>query len=182
MDGIIFDNIMNVLSVYMNKLVIAVVIMLLGIIIGRLLKKILEKILLEIELNRVFRKAANSSIDIEGAISSFAAYAVYFIALILALSQMGVASTAAYIISVAVILIVLASFFLGIKDFVPNFIAGIRLSRKGIKEGDNIKVDGVEGKIAHFDLIETRITTKKGDTIFMPNSVMLESKIVRLKR
>ncbi len=101
----------------------------------------------------------------------------------MALSQLGLTTTVLHMISAAVIVIVIISIFLSIKDFVPNFMAGIFIHRKGfVNEGDKIRVKGVEGRIIHLNLVETRIKTKKGDVIYLPNVLLTRNEVVKLKK
>ena len=54
--------------------------------------------------------------------------------------------------------------------------------RELIKEGKQVKINGVSGKVVKLSLLDTRIKTKKGDLIYMPNSVVLKSKITQKKK
>lgn len=67
-------------------------------------------------------------------------------------------------------------FILEIKDFFPNFVAGILIYQKrNFKEGDNIKVQNIDGIISDISLIETKIITKDKDTIWIPNSMLIKN-------
>ena len=59
-------------------------------------------------------------------------YFIYFIAIIMALNQVGLTSAILNMLSGAVILLILISMILAIKDFVPNMVAGIFIFQKGI--------------------------------------------------
>ena len=179
----VINWIREVISPYMTNIVIAAIILLIGIIIGRISGRFLQKILKEIELNGILNKAANIQINAEDILSSFVTYFIYFIAAVMALSQIGIATEALNMIAAAVIIVIIISFFLGIKDFIPNFIAGARLHRKGrLKEGDKIRVKDMEGKIMHLNLVETRIMTKKGDIIYIPNTILTRYEVIKLKK
>jgi len=119
----------------------------------------------------------------ERAIGKAIAYFIYFIAIIIALNQIGLTTTILYMISAAVLIIIVISIALGVKDFIPNILAGIHLHRKDIiKEGDKIKVKGTEGKVISVELTETKLKTKKGDIIIIPNSMLVKEEIIKLKK
>jgi len=72
---------------------------------------------------------------------------------------------------------------LAIKDFFPNFFAGITIYRKGeFKAGDLVKIDTAEGRVLSVNLLETKLETAGGDSIFVPNSVVSKSKVIKLKK
>ena len=86
-------------------------------------------------------------------------------------------------VAIAAICVLAVSVFLGLRDFIPNFFAGWYIYRKDlIKEGKQVKINGVQGKVAKLSLLDTRIKTKKGDLIYIPNSVVIKSKIVQKKK
>ena len=69
------------------------------------------------------------------------------------------------------------------KDSIPNLAAGYFLHKKGlIKKGDRIKVGLITGKVIEVGAIETKLKSNKGDTIFIPNSILYKEKIIKLKR
>tara|TARA_B100000315_G_scaffold249383_1_gene280503 strand:- start:420 stop:920 length:501 start_codon:yes stop_codon:yes gene_type:complete len=165
------------------KFIVAVVILLIGLIVGKILGKIIHKVLHEIELNNILKKATNIKVSLEEIISSFVSYFIYFIFIIIALERLGLGTIVLNIVAGAVMLVIILSVFLSLKDFAPNCIAGIIIYRKGfIKEGDNIKVKEIEGKITHVSLIETRVETKKKDIISIPNSILTKNEVVKLKK
>ena len=166
-----------------NKIAVTLIILLIGFIIGRLLGKIVQRVLNELEVNKIFRQATKLKISLEKITSKSVEYFVYFIALIMALNQIGIATTVLYMVAGAVMIIVILSVFLGVKDFIPNFLAGMVIhSKKFIREGDHIKVRGVKGKIIHINLVETRIQTKEGDIIYIPNSHLTKEEVIKLKK
>ena len=64
-----------------------------------------------------------------------------------------------------------------------NMFAGLFIHQKRfIKEGDILKVDNTEGKVVHINLVETKIETKQGDIIYIPNSLLTKKTVMKLKR
>jgi len=166
-----------------SKLLISLIILLVGFIVGKILGRIVHKILKEVELNRIIKSATGIRFSAEELIGTFITYCIYFISVIMALNFIGVTTTVLNMISAAVIVIIIISIFLGIKDFIPNAIAGIVINQKNkIKEGSYVKVRDVKGKIISINLTETKIETKEKDTIYIPNSILTRNEVIILKR
>ena len=71
---------------------------------------------------------------------------------------------------------------LSVRDFLPNFFAGMfAVKNKLVKKGDNIKIDGVEGKVDNIGITSIRIKTKKGDVVIIPNSHLVKSDLIKKK-
>jgi len=173
----------KLLSGIFTKLVVAVIIILIGLIAGKLLGKFIHKALHEIELNKILRKAAGVKVSIEEIISTFVTYFIYFIFIVMALNQLGLTTVVLHMISGAILIIIIISILFSIKDFMPNMFAGFFIHQKRfIKEGDTINVDNTEGKVIHINLVETKIETKKGDIIYIPNSLLIKKAVIKIKR
>ncbi len=167
------------ISMTLVKVFFAITIFLVGFIIGKLLGRILLKFLNEIELNKWFRDSLHLKVNAEHILSDFLSYFIYFIALIAALEEMGVANVVLYILSISIVILILISFFLAVRDIIPNFIAGLYLySRENLKQNSRIEIDEIKGELVHIDLFHIKIKTKKGDLIYIPNSRAMKSKII----
>ncbi len=168
-------------TVYLN-LAVAIILLLAGLIIGRLAGRLIHKILEEVELNKLLRKAAGIRFGVDEIISHLVSYAIYVIAIIMALDQIGVASAFLKIISLAIIIIIIASIVLGIRDFFPNILSGIFIAQKRLlSKGDKVRIGDIEGNIIDINIMETRIVTRKGDIIYMPNSILSKKEVIKLK-
>ena len=164
-------------SKFLGKMIVAVVIVLIGFIVGRVLERIVHKVLHELELDRLMEKTG-LKISLETVISSLVAYLVYFIAVIMALNQLGLTTVILYIVVGGIIVLIIVSTLLAIKDYIPNIIAGFFIFRRGMfKEGNKVKLNGTEGRVKKIGLVETEILTRKGDQIFIPNSLLVKSKV-----
>ncbi len=162
---------------WVNLVVSAVIILLIGLIIGKVLGKLTQRGLREVELNRILKKAG-ISFGMEEFVGHAITYLIYFIAIVLALDQLGVTALVLYILVAAILLIVVVAFILGVKDFIPNFIAGIRLNYKKLyKAGDTITVGSVSGKVKEVGLLETKLINKSDDIIHIPNSNIMRHEI-----
>ncbi|MCK4522299.1 MAG: mechanosensitive ion channel [Nanoarchaeota archaeon] len=166
-----------------SRLILAIIIIFAGFVIGRVVGRLIKRILHEIELNSILKKATKLNIHIEEVTGNFVTYFIYFAAVIMALNQIGLTTTLLNMIMGAVIVIIIISIFLGLKDFVPNIMAGIFIHQKRfIKKGDTIKVQNIEGKIIYVNLVETRVKTKQGDIIYIPNSVLTKQEFVKIRK
>lgn len=166
-----------------SKFVVATIILLIGFIFGKLIGKLFLSILKEMKIDKAVKKAVGINIPIEDILSSFLTYFIYFVTIIMALNQMGLTTDILNIISAAIMIVIILSIFLGIKDFIPNAISGIIIHNKGfLKKGDNIKIDNLEGKIININLIETKIETKEGDIISIPNLNLTKNKVIKRKK
>lgn len=173
----------KLLSGIFTKLVVAVIIVLIGLVAGKLLGKLIHKLLHEVELNKLIKKSAGIKISAEEIISSFVTYFIYFIFIVMALNQLGLTTVVLHMISGAILLLIIISIMLSIKDFMPNMFAGFFIHQKGfIKEGDIIKVDNTTGKVIHINLVETKIETKQGDIVYIPNSLLTKKTVVKIKK
>ena len=164
-----------------NNIITAIIILLIGFIIAKLLGRLVQRVLHEAELDNLLKKAG-AKVSFEMALAHITEYFVYFITIIFALNQLGITTFVLYALAFGAVAVLIISVFLGMRDFIPNFMAGWYIYRKDlIKEGRNVKINGVQGKVVKLNLLDTRIKTKKGDLIYLPNSVVIKSKIVQKK-
>lgn len=165
------------------RLTAAIIILLIGFIIGRFVNKLLKKVLKELETDRILKEQASVKIPVEEFLSSTAKYLVYFIAIIMALNQLGITTVILQILLFVALVILVAFIILAVKDFIPNVLAGFFIyQKKVLKEGDKIKVNKIEGKVIHVNLVETRIKTKSNDIVHIPNSVLTKNILIKKKR
>ena len=171
----------KILEGHVFTIIGAVIILLIGLIIGLIVKKTLRKVLHEFELDKMVNKFGKNY-SLERRLSSLAAYLIYFIVFVIFLNHLGITSVILYLIVGVILLLLVITFILGFRDFIPNFIAGILLYHKGkMKKGKKIKFNGIEGKICKLGMLELEIETKKGDIIYLPNSLLIKSKVWLLR-
>ncbi|MFW5852567.1 MAG: mechanosensitive ion channel domain-containing protein [Nanoarchaeota archaeon] len=166
----------------MINILVALLIFLIGFILGRLLGRILKKVLRHMNLDYFLRKTLGIKISIEDILSGFVSYFVYVISFIMALGQLGLSTAILQMVIGGVIVIVVISIILSIKDFLPNIVAGLVLREKGfIAEGDVVSIKDIEGKIVELGIIETVVQNKHGDRIFIPNIVFTKNEVINYK-
>ncbi|MBW2968432.1 mechanosensitive ion channel family protein [Candidatus Woesearchaeota archaeon] len=164
------------------KFIVAIVMLLLGFIIGKILGRLVYKFLHSFDLNDNFTKLTRVTLKIEEIAETFTTYFIYFVTIVLVLQQIGLVSTILHMIAAGIIILIILSTFLGIKDFIPNAIAGFLIQgRKAFKVGQKIKVKGMTGVIIEINLLETKIETKNGDIIFIPNSVLSKTEVTHIR-
>ncbi len=157
------------------------VLMLFGIIAGMIAGKAVRRVLHSFELDSVLA-SSGLKFPLEEFISSIVKYIVYFMGVILALNQLGLATAILEILLGVIVVLLVAFIILAFKDFIPNITAGFFMHRKGaIKVGDTIQVNEITGKVIEFDLVETKLKLKSGNMILMPNSFLAKSIIVKKK-
>ena len=154
------------------QFIAAFLIIIIGLVIGRALGNATKRILKGMEVNNWFRSGLKLKFNAESFFSSLIAYVVYFVAVLLALGQIGVSMYVIKIILLVAVGMAILIALLASKDLLPNFFAGLYLMKtKKIKVGKSIKIRGFEGKIIDFNLIETKIETDKEEEVFIPNSL-----------
>ena len=166
----------NISNILITKFLIALVILLIGFIIARILGRLLQRLLHEIELNNIVKRFSKMKINLEEVIGICLTYFIYFLTIIMALNQIGLTTTILNMLSAAILIIIVFSIFLSIKDSVPNVIVGFSILRKGnVQEGDYIKTRDFAGRVERITLTEVQLKTRKGDIIYVPNSRLIKS-------
>ncbi len=167
----------------LNNFVVAAIIILVGLIVGRLLGRFVTRFLSEIEINKMIGESTGVNIPADEIVGSIIMFLIYFFALILAVDTLSLGNLLFNIIAVLILLIVVASIILSLIDFVPNVFSGIFLhQKKVVQKGDIIKAGGFEGKIISIDLVDTKLETKAGDLVYVPNSLLAKNIILVKKR
>lgn len=161
---------------YFYIVMVSVVILLVGFAAGFLIKKLLLRFLKEVELNKAMCKVGITS-DLERGVSSIASYLIYLITLILFLDQLGIRSVVVYLFVGGVLMLLILTFLVGMKDIIPNFVGWFYIQKQGrIKEGHNIEIKEISGMVERVGYLETEIKTERGDLLYIPNSLFLQSK------
>lgn len=170
------------LSPLIIKLVIPIVVLIIGVVIGKLVKRALSRIMKSTGLNSAL-KSFNMNFNLENFIVLSVTYLIYFFSVLVALEILGIGTYFLRVVTWAVILFVLISLFLSLKDVIPSAVAGlIILVNRLFKEGDLIAVNEMEGKIKKMNLLEVSLETASGDILIVPNSFFMKNIVVKKKK
>ncbi len=173
----------NLFSGFLQDIVIAIVIVLAGFILAKILGKLISKILNAFHVDENLKKHAGMKVSVEQIAGLIVTYLVYLVTVVVALNQLHATSFIFNLVAILLIVLVVVAIILGIKDIVPNLIAGMILHKRCfLKEGDHIKMNDIEGKILHVSLFETRIETKSKDHISVPNTLLTKSEVLKYKK
>ncbi|MFH1770730.1 MAG: mechanosensitive ion channel domain-containing protein [archaeon] len=165
------------------KIVTAIIILLIGFIIGRIVGKIVLKLLKEIEFNKNISKAIGHKTYLTDTISNWISYLIYFATIVIAFEYLGLAPFILSFILIIIILVISISIVLSVKDFLPNFVAGYSVRRKGVfKVGSLVQVGEISGKIIKMNLLDTHVETRKKDLMVLPNSYFLKNLVLKRKK
>ena len=166
----------STIGTYFNKILVGIVILLVGFGIGILVKKILDRVLKEVELNRIMGKVGLTH-NLESILSNIIAYLVYLFTIEFFLQHLGIGSYVLLIIVGAVLMLIILTFLVGMKDVIPNFIGWLYIQKKGkMKEGHHVNIREIGGRVERIGFMETEIKTERGDILYVPNALFMKSK------
>ena len=169
-------EIIEIAQSYVYTIVVGIIILFVGFGIGILAKKLAHKILKELELNKVMSKVG-ITYNLEGSVSSILSYVIYLFTIVIFLDQVGLKSIVLYLIVGAVLMLVILTFLVGLKDIIPNFVGWLYIQRKNnLKIGRKIEVKEIAGRIEKIGYLETEIKTDADDILYVPNSLFMKSK------
>ncbi len=172
----------HIYNSYYYSIIIAVIIALVGFIIGKVVGRFVQRTLHSMDVDAILKRATQSGVQMEKPLATVTSYFIYAIAIIMALNQLNVTTTILQMIIGAIILVGVIALAFAVKDFIPNAMAGFYLLRhKVIEEGQAICVRGIRGKVIAVTLIETKLQTKDGDVVHIPNASITKSEIVLVK-
>jgi len=181
-EELIVDFYKKILGGHVANLIVAVIMLLLGFIIGKIAGRVVKRLLHEIDLDENAKKAG-VKFSLENTISSAASYLIYFIAIVSVLNQFRIVTPVFTILLLGIVVFVVVVTLLAVKDFIPNLFSGFYIYKANfIKKGDKIKVQNLIGIVEQITLTKTKIKTKSQDLVFIPNSVIAKSQIVKLKK
>jgi len=162
---------------YISLIVEGVIILLVGFVLGMLAQKLLSKILKEIELNHIMSKVG-ITYNLEKWISAIVSYVIYLVFIVFFLDHLGIGSIVLYLILGAILMLLILTFIVGLKDVIPNLVAWLVLQKdEKITVGRRVEVREIEGRVEKIGYLETEIKTEHGDTLYVPNTLFLKSKL-----
>lgn len=102
-------------------------------------------------------------------ISTATKYSIFFIVLLMALSQLGVSTTSLYILLAAYLIGIIIITTVAFKTALSSFVGGLYiLTTQPYSVGDKIRIDSKEGIVQEIDILTTRIENEEREYI-VPN-------------
>ncbi len=161
---------------YFFLVVESVIILMVGFALGILAQKLLSKLLKEVELNHIASKVGITN-NLEKWVGVLVSYVIYLVSIVLFLIRLGITSIVLYLILGAVLMLLILTFIVGLKDIIPNLVAWLILHKdERITVGRRVEVKEISGRVERIGYLETEITTEYGDTLYVPNTLFLKSK------
>ena len=125
----------------------------------------------------LLRSAKGSALSLRKALSNALRVLMLFIGLIVALSGVGIDLTALSVLGGAVGV----GIGLGLQKLASNYVSGfVILAERAIRIGDNVRVDGFEGRITDIKGRYTLICSTTGREAIVPNEMLVTSRVENL--
>ncbi|MEI8324650.1 MAG: mechanosensitive ion channel domain-containing protein [Betaproteobacteria bacterium] len=126
---------------------------------------------------RLLRAATGGELSLRKALSNATRALLMFLGLLLALSAVGIDLTALSVLGGAVGV----GIGLGLQKLAANYVSGfVILAERSIRIGDNVRVDGFEGRITDINARYTVIRSLVGRESIVPNEMLITSRVENL--
>jgi small-conductance mechanosensitive channel len=127
--------------------------------------------------SRLLRTATGSELSLRKAVSNATRVTLVFIGLLLALSAVGIDLTALSVLGGAIGVGV----GFGLQKLAANYVSGfVMLAERSVRIGDNVRVDGFEGRITDIRARYTVIRALSGRESIVPNEMFISNRIENL--
>lgn len=154
---------------FINKIIAAIIIVYLGFILGKITRSVLLRVLQDAHKTskHVFH------FDWSKEISTIASYAIYAISFVFAFNELGVTKIVSFGLLALVLILVIISLLLSVKDLIPNVRTGFLL-RKKFTKGEKVRVEKMSGRVQYISPLETTIERSNGDIFIIPNNIFFK--------
>ena len=126
---------------------------------------------------RLLRSATGGELSLRKAVSNATRALLVFVGLIVALSAVGIDLTALSVLGGAIGVGV----GLGLQKLAANYVSGfVILAERSIRIGDNVRVDGFEGRVTDIKSRYTVIRSLGGRESVVPNEMITTSRVENL--
>ncbi len=126
---------------------------------------------------RLLRSATGGELSLRKAASNAARALLMFVGLIVALSAVGIDLTALSVLGGAIGVGV----GLGLQKLAANYVSGfVILAERSMRIGDNVRVDGFEGRITDIKARYTVIRSLAGRESIVPNELIITNRVENL--
>lgn len=163
------DRFWNAVAGFIPQLLVAVVVVVVGLVVGDKVELIVEDRLKGIKLPQT------------GIPPTIAKYSVFYVAILVALSQLGVATLALVVLLGAYVAALIVFATVAFRALLASAAAGVYLllhEPYGI--GDEVRIGGHGGIVQEVDLFVTHVESD-GEVYVIPNATVFKEGIVRLR-
>jgi small-conductance mechanosensitive channel len=126
---------------------------------------------------RLLRAATGGELSLRKAVSNATRALLMFLGLMLALSVVGIDLTALSVLGGAIGV----GIGFGLQKLAANYVSGfVILAERSMRIGDNVRVDGFEGRITDINARYTVIRSLAGRESIVPNEMLITSRVENL--
>ena len=126
---------------------------------------------------RLLRTATGGELSLRKALSNATRALLMFVGLLVALSAVGIDLTALSVLGGAIGV----GIGFGLQKLAANYISGfVILAERSMRIGDNVRVDGFEGRITDINARYTVIRSLAGRESIVPNEMLITSRVENL--
>jgi len=144
---------------------------------------VLNHFLSQVHLNKFILDEIKVGINLEDYLGTFVSYVCYAISILIALNTLNIMTPVFFMVVGGLMVLLLISLIVGIRDFFPNLFAGFKLMRgRSFKENERILFECMKLKVVNIGFLETKLITKDGDILFIPNSELEKKRTVNITR
>jgi small-conductance mechanosensitive channel len=180
------EQLFKSVSFYLDKLFIALVIILVGFIIGKIVESVLRYLFVQISLDDRLTKAFKAKRNYARAIRRTIVRIIYIATVLIALDKLSLVDPVFTLVTFLAVVVILISLVLAGMDVVPNIVARASLRRKRIAVGDEVivndKAGQIQGTIVDITMTDVHVKRRNGDLLFIPISVFLKENVMRRRR
>ena len=127
--------------------------------------------------SKLLRKATGSELSLRKAVSNSIRVVLVFVGLIVALSAVGIDLTALSVLGGAIGVGV----GFGLQKLAASYVSGfVMLGERSVRIGDNVRVDGFEGRITDIRARYTVVRALSGRESIVPNEMFISNRIENL--
>lgn len=127
--------------------------------------------------SRLLQSATGSELSLRKAVANATRALLMFVGLMLALSAVGIDLTALSVLGGAVGV----GIGFGLQKLAANYVSGfVILAERSMRIGDNVRVDGFEGRVTDIKARYTLIRSVTGRESIVPNELLITSRVENL--
>ena len=126
---------------------------------------------------RLLRSATGSELSLRKAFSNATRALLMFVGLLLALSAVGIDLTALSVLGGAIGV----GIGFGLQKLAASYVSGfVMLAERSVRIGDNVRIDGFEGRVTGINARYTVIRALSGRECIVPNEMFISNRIENL--